>query len=190
MVNAPSSGGKILVCVCGGIAAYKVCHVVSRLVQEKFSVHVAMTSAAKRFVGPLTFETLTARPVYLSLWQNPDPAHPPHIQLAQESDLILVAPATANMLAKMAQGLADDLVSSVLLAADPKKIVVAPAMNKMMWQNLATARNCNLLAQAGVGVVGPGAGWQACRTLGEGRMSEPEEILTYITQRLAAKTAV
>ncbi len=190
MENAPNCSGTILVCVCGGIAAYKVCTVVSQLVQRNFSVRVAMTSAATHFVGPLTFETLTAHPVLLSLWQNPDPSLPPHIQLAQESDLIVVAPATANMLAKMAQGLADDLVSSLLLAADPKKIIVAPAMNKMMWHNPATQRNCDLLAQAGVGVIGPGSGWQACRTLGEGRMSEPEEIVADITQRLATKPAV
>lgn len=189
MVNAPNSNGSILVCVCGGIAAYKTCHVVSRLVQQNFSVHVAMTSAATHFVGPLTFETLSAHPVYLSLWQNPHPGQPPHIQLAQESDLILVAPATADMLAKMAHGLADDLVSSLLLAADPKKIIVAPAMNKMMWQNPATQRNCSLLDQAGINAVGPDSGWQACRTIGGGRMSEPDEILTSITQRLATRPA-
>ena len=152
-------------------------------------MHVAMTSAATHFVGPLTFETLTARPVYLNLWQNPNPSHPPHIQLAQESDLILVAPATANMLAKMAQGLADDLVSSLLLAADPKKIIVAPAMNTMMWQNPATQRNCGLLAQAGIDIIGPGSGWQACRTVGDGRMNEPDEIFVHIKQRLATKPA-
>jgi len=121
---------SILVCVCGGIAAYKVCDVVSKLVQAGAAVTVAMTDEALHFVGATTFQALSANPVYTDLWTHVETKDPQHIRLAQKSDLVLVAPATANIMAKMAHGIADELVSTLLLAADPKHIVIAPAMNE------------------------------------------------------------
>lgn len=174
----------ILVCVCGGIAAYKVCEVVSKLVQAAASVRVAMTEEAQKFVGVSTFQALTANPVYTDLWLPQEGRDPQHIRLAQKEDLILVAPCTANMMGKMANGIADELVSTLLLAADPKKVVIAPAMNEGMWNHPATQRNAETLRADGVAFIGPGTGWQACRTVGVGRMSEAAEILEWIGKKL------
>jgi phosphopantothenoylcysteine decarboxylase/phosphopantothenate--cysteine ligase len=174
----------ILVCVCGGIAAYKVCEVVSKLVQAGANVRVAMTEEAQKFVGVATFQALTANPVYTDLWISPEGRDPQHIRLAQKEDLILVAPCTANMMGKMAQGIADELVSTLLLAADPKNVVIAPAMNEGMWNHPATQRNAETLRQDGVAFIGPGSGWQACRSVGVGRMSEAAEILEWIGKKL------
>jgi len=180
---------SILVCVCGGIAAYKVCDVVSKLAQAKAHVTVAMTREAQNFVGPTTFQALTANTVYTDLWTPLEGKDPQHIRLAQTADLILVAPCTGNMMAKMAQGLADDLVSVLLLAADPHKVVIAPAMNEGMWNHPATTRNAKQLLDDGIKFIGPGQGWQACRTVGVGRMSESAEILEWIEKKLAPKPA-
>jgi len=158
--------------------------VVSKLVQAGAGVSVAMTAAAQQFVGPATFQALTARPVFTDLWTHCEAQGPQHITLAQTADLILVAPATANMLAKMAHGLADDLVSTLLLAAKPQRILCAPAMNQAMWQHPATQCNCKLVLETGVEFIGPGCGWQACRTTGEGRMSEAAEIVERVLARL------
>lgn len=174
----------ILVCVCGGIAAYKVCEVVSKLAQAGASVRVAMTAEAQKFVGVATFQALTANPVYTDLWISPEGRDPQHIRLAQKEDLIVVAPCTANMMGKMAQGIADELVSTLLLAADPKKVVIVPAMNEGMWNHPATQRNAARLREDGVEAIGPGTGWQACGTVGVGRMSEPKEILEWVERRL------
>jgi phosphopantothenoylcysteine decarboxylase/phosphopantothenate--cysteine ligase len=180
---------SILVCVCGGIAAYKVCDVVSKLAQAGASVTVAMTREAQNFVGPTTFRALSNNPVYTDLWEAVDLKDPNHIRLARAADLILVAPCTGNTLAKMATGLADDLVSTLLLASDPKKILVAPAMNEAMWNHPATQRNAKRVFEDGAQLVGPATGWQACRTLGVGRMSEPADILKAIEERLAKTEA-
>ncbi len=180
------SGRSILVCVCGGIAAYKVCDVVSKLAQAGASVTVAMTGEAQQFVGVATFRALTANEVYTDLWTAVGGKDPQHIRLAQNSDLILVAPCTANMLAKMANGIADELVSVILLAADPKRIVAAPAMNEGMWNHPATQRNAKRVFEDGVRFVGPGEGWQACRTVGVGRMSEAVQIVEAVEGKLAA----
>jgi phosphopantothenoylcysteine synthetase/decarboxylase len=179
-------GRSVLVCVCGGIAAYKVCDVVSKLSQAKASVTVAMTAEALHFVGATTFQALTANPVYTDLWIPIGGRDPQHIRLAQQSDLILVAPCTGNMLAKMANGIADELVSVLLLAADPKRVVIAPAMNEGMWNHPATQRNARRVFEDGVQFIGPGEGWQACRTVGVGRMSEPKEILEAVQVKLTA----
>lgn len=176
---------SILVCVTGGIAAYKVCDVVSKLVQRGANVTVAMTASGTKFVGPATFQALSANPVYLDLWEHVEAKDPQHIRLAQSVALIVVAPCTANMLGKMANGIADDLVSTLLLAADPKKVLAAPAMNAEMWNHPATRRNVARVQEDGVELVGPATGWQACRTIGPGRMSESAEILEAITRRLA-----
>lgn len=179
-------GLKILVCVCGGIAAYKVCDVVSKLVQARATVTVAMTGEAQQFVGATTFQALTANTVYTDLFTAIEGKDPQHIRLAQHADLILVAPCTGNMLAKMANGLADDLVSVLLLAADPRKVVIAPAMNEGMWNHPAAQRNAKRLFEDGIQFVGPGSGWQACRTIGVGRMSESAEIIEYVMQKLSS----
>jgi phosphopantothenoylcysteine decarboxylase len=186
-MDSDLSSRQILVCVCGGIAAYKVCEVVSKLVQRGAAVQVAMTAESQHFVGATTFQALTARVVYTDLWTHVDAQDPQHIRLAQKSDLIVVAPATANMIAKMAHGLADDLISTLLLAADPKRVLCAPAMNEAMWNHPATQRNCKAVLETGVEFIGPEAGWQACRTVGQGRMSEAAEIVERVGQRL--KTA-
>lgn len=180
----------ILVCVCGGIAAYKVCEVVSKLAQAGASVTVAMTEEARHFVGATTFQALSANPVYTDLWTHIETKDPQHIRLARQSDLILVAPATANIMAKMAHGIADELVSTLLLAAAPQRILIAPAMNEQMWTHPATQRNAKQILDDGVQFVGPETGWQACRTVGMGRMSEPAEILEAVAAKLAKLAAV
>jgi len=174
----------ILVCVCGGIAAYKVCEVVSKLTQAGADVRVAMTEEARQFVGAATFQALTSNPVYTDLWTPLEGRDPQHVRLAQAEDLIIVAPCTGNMMAKMAAGVADELVSTLLLAADPKRIVIVPAMNEGMWNHPATQRNAQRLRADGIEMIGPGKGWQACGTVGVGRMSEPAEILEWVAKRL------
>lgn len=176
--NASESltGYEVVVCVCGGIAAYKAAYLVSALVQAGAGVTVAMTRNARRFVGELSFRALSGRPVCASLWQSGASADIQHLKRTENADLIIVAPATANVIGKLAAGLADDIVSGLLLgAACP--ILLAPAMNARMWSNAAVQRNVSTLRESGAHVIGPGAGWQACRALGEGRMSEPAEIL-------------
>jgi phosphopantothenoylcysteine decarboxylase/phosphopantothenate--cysteine ligase len=180
---------SILVCVCGGIAAYKVCDVVSKLAQAGASVSVAMTAEAQNFVGATTFRALSNNAVYTDLWEAVDLKDPNHIRLARSADLILIAPCTANMLAKMANGLADDLVSTILIASEPRKILLAPAMNEAMWNHPATQRNAKRVFEDGAQMVGPGAGWQACRTVGVGRMSEPADILAAVESRLTVTEA-
>ncbi len=170
------AGYEVLVCVCGGIAAYKVAALVSELVQAGCGVNVAMTRAARKFIGAMTFRALTGRPVYTSLWRTDDAADIKHLSLTEAADLVVVAPATANILGKLAGGLADDLVSSLLLgAASP--VLLAPAMNTRMWQHPAVQRNVAWLREAGFHFVGPDDGWLACRAVGPGRMSEAGAIL-------------
>ena len=183
------SGKTILVCVTGGIAAYKVCDVVSKLAQRGAAVHVAMTEAATHFVGPVTFQALTNKPVFTSLWQSAADVPIPHINVAQGADLVLVAPATADILGKLAHGIADDLVSTMLLAVEPRRVLLAPSMNAQMRNHPATQRNCRQVFGDGAEFVGPGEGWQACRTVGAGRMSEPAEILEAVAKKLAALAA-
>ncbi len=174
--EAGLSGYEAVVAVCGGISAYKTATLVSALVQRGCGVHVAMTRAARRFVTPLTFEALTGRRAHTSLWDVADPYDPQHLRLTERADLFLVAPATANMIGKIAGGLADDLVSTLVLsAAGP--VLLAPAMNTRMWQNPIVAANVAKLRGLGYQFVDPGSGWLACRTVGPGRMAEPEEIL-------------
>lgn len=170
------SGYCVLVAVCGGIAAYKVCHVVSALVQRGARVNVAMTEAGTRFVGEATFAALSGRPVLTSLWDPRAAADPQHIRLTESADLTLVAPATYNMIGKIATGLADDLVST-LLSATAGPVMLVPAMNSRMWEHPALQANIARLGDLGYLVVGPAEGWLACRTVGPGRMVEPDQIL-------------
>ena len=175
---------EILVCVSGGIAAYKTAALVSALVQRGGGVTVAMTKHARKFVGPVTFEGLTGRPVASSLWKRPaGGSGVQHLALGERADLIVVAPATANIIGKLAGGIADDLVSSLLLGADAP-VMIAPAMNDRMWRHPATQRNVAWLKDNGFLLVGPEEGWQACRAVGVGRMAEPPIILEAIEKLL------
>lgn len=174
--DADLAGYEVLIAVCGGIAAYKSATLVSRLVQRGASVTVAMTEAAQRFMTPLTFESLTARHVFTSIWSSPDTHDPQHIRLTDRSDLVIIAPATANTIGRLAAGLADDVVSTLVLTADCP-ILLAPAMNTRMWENRIVQANLSRLAEFGFEQVPPESGWLACRTIGAGRMAEPETIL-------------
>lgn len=181
----PLQGYELLVCVTGGIAAFKVAALVSTLVQQGCGVRVAMTRAARRFVGPVTFQALSGRPVQTSLWRSEGDI--PHLRLTEVADLALVAPATANTIGKLAGGLADDLVGSLLLgAACP--VMLAPAMNERMWTHPSVQRNVAFLREHGFLFVGPEEGWQACRAVGPGRMSEPETILQAIHAQLLVRS--
>lgn len=181
------SDKKVLLCITGGIAAYKVCEVASKLSQAGASVHVAMTAEATQFVGAVTFQALTGKPVATTLWQANEATPIPHINLAQTADLILVAPATANIIAKYACGIADELISTLLLAADPKRVYMAPAMNEQMWNHPATQRNLKTVHEYGVTYIGPASGWQACGTVGVGRMVEAAEMIDVVKKALQNK---
>jgi len=180
------SGYEVLVCVTGGIAAYKTATIVSRLVQAGAGVTVAMTAAARRFITPLTFRALTARPVYTSVWQAENPADQQHLSLTERADLVLVAPATANLIGKAAAGLGDDLVSTLLLSAT-SPILLAPAMNTRMWANPIVQNNVKRLREVGYQFIDPQEGWLACREIGAGRMAEPEDIVALAASTLRAK---
>jgi len=187
MDTAPDLAGyELLLCVTGGISAYKTAQLASLLVQRSCGVTVAMTRGARRFIGPTTFTALTGRPVYTSLWHPPAGGEIQHLALSERADVILVAPATANIIGKLAGGIADDLVSALLLgAACP--VMLAPAMNSRMWQHPAVQRNVAFLRDAGCSIVGPEEGWLACRTVGPGRMSEPDTLLAAVTSQLQSQ---
>ncbi len=176
-------GKEIIVAICGGIAAYKVADVVSKLVQAGAGVTVCMTDDAQQFITPLTFQALSARPVRTSTYKLEDSSDPQHIGLTEKADLMLVAPATANMLAKVAHGLCDDLIS-LMIAASACPVVFAPAMNNRMWENPIAKENVAKLTKHGYTMIGPEPGWLACRNVGVGRMSEPVKIVEEVTARL------
>jgi len=163
--------------VTGSIAAYKACELVRLFVKGGFDVHVVMTEHAKEFVTPLTFRTLSRNPVPSELFGPADEWKPGHISLAEAADMVVVAPASANILAKMAHGIADDLLSSILLATKAP-IVVAPAMNTGMYENPATRANFALLKSRAVKFVEMESGELACGTSGVGRMADPAKILS------------
>jgi phosphopantothenoylcysteine decarboxylase/phosphopantothenate--cysteine ligase len=179
-------GRRILIGVSGGIAAYKVCTVVSRLAQAGTEITVLMTEAATRFVTPLTFQALSARPVYTSPWQHTEANDPQHIALADRCDAALVAPCTMDMMAKLVTGRTDDVISLALSAIDRSKtpVLLAPAMNDAMWNQPSTKRNAAQLEADGFRLVGPGTGWQACRHVGTGRMVEPEDLIEALSRAL------
>ena len=174
-------GQKILLCVCGGIAAYKAAELVRRLGDAGAQVQVAMTENAQRFVTATTFQALSGRPVRTSLWDHAAEAAMGHIELARWPDRILLAPATANTIARLAHGFADDLVSTLCLASDAP-VAIAPAMNRMMWAHPATRANVETLRGRGVLVLGPEVGDQACGEVGEGRLLEPAEIVAALAR--------
>ena len=174
--DARLRGRRILLCVCGGIAAYKAAELVRRLRDAGAEVQVAMTDAAQRFVGAQTFQALSGRPVRTSLWDAAAEAAMGHIELARWADRIVVAPATANTLAKLAHGFADDLVSTLCLAS-AAPLTLCPAMNHRMWLHPATRANIALLRERGAMLVGPEDGPLAEGESGPGRLSEPAAIV-------------
>jgi phosphopantothenoylcysteine decarboxylase/phosphopantothenate--cysteine ligase len=174
---------EILIGVTGGIAAYKTAALVSELVQSGLGVTVVMTRCAQKFVGAATFRALTGRPVATRGFEADDHPLGPHIELARQAQLLCVAPATANFLAKAAHGVADDLLSTLLLSFTGP-VLLAPAMNKEMWTKAAVQRNVEQLRQDGYHFAGPGDGWQSCRERGLGRMAEPAEIAAAIRDLL------
>ncbi len=167
---------RVLLCVCGGIAAYKAAELVRRLRDAGAEVQVAMTENAQRFVSAQTFQALSHRPVRTSLWDAQAEAAMGHLELAGWAQRVVVAPATANMLAKLAHGLADDLVSTLCLASEAP-LLLAPAMNHRMWRHPATQANVATLRARGVRLVGPNDGPLAEGESGPGRMAEPAEIV-------------
>ncbi|HET8882831.1 MAG TPA: bifunctional phosphopantothenoylcysteine decarboxylase/phosphopantothenate--cysteine ligase CoaBC, partial [Solimonas sp.] len=175
------SNRRILLGVTGGIAAYKAADLVRRLKEVGADVQVVMTAGAREFITPLTFQALSGREVRTSLLDPAAEAAMGHIELARWPDLILIAPASADVIAKLAHGLADDLLSTLALASD-KPIAIAPAMNRLMWANAATQANVATLAARGVQLFGPGAGSQACGETGDGRMWEPLQIRDAVAQ--------
>ncbi len=182
------TGKRVLLIVSGGIAAYKSLDLVRRLRERGAAVRCILTKAGAEFVTPLSLSALTEDKVYGELFSLTDEAEMGHIQLSRDADLLVVAPASADLLAKMAQGRADDLASTALLATD-KAVLAAPAMNVRMWEHPATQANLALLKERGVLTVGPNEGDMACGEYGFGRMAEPMEILAAIEEALAASPA-
>jgi len=173
-------GRELVIAVTGGIAAYKTATLVSRLVQAGAGVTVVMTRSATELVGPKTFEALTGRPVGVEIFASG--VHP-HIEMADQAELMCVAPATANLLAKAASGLADDLLSTTLLSfAGP--VLLAPAMNSRMWAKPAVQRNVQQLREDGLILIDPEVGYLSCGTRGPGRMASPETIYEVIRETL------
>ena len=185
------AGRRLLLGVTGGVAAFKACELARELQRRGATVQVAMTDAATKFVGPATFQALTGRPVFVDAWDGRIDNGMPHIDLSRGTDAILVAPATADFMAKVANGLADDLLSTLVLARDVP-LLLAPAMNRQMWSAAATRRNVATLRADGVSILGPGSGEQACGETGDGRMLEAvqlveETIAFFVPKRLAGR---
>jgi phosphopantothenoylcysteine decarboxylase/phosphopantothenate--cysteine ligase len=185
----PLSGKRILLVIGGGIAAYKALDLIRRLRERGASVRAAMTKAAGEFVTPLSVASLTGDKVYADLFSLTDEAEMGHIELSRDADLVVIAPATADLLGKLANGLANDLASTLLLATD-KKVLAAPAMNLRMWLHPATQRNVATLRRDGVLFVGPNDGDMACGEYGPGRMAEPMEIVAAIAAAFESDTAI
>lgn len=186
-VDASTAGPTVVLGVTGSIAAYKAADLTSRLVQAGITVEVIMTASAMHLVQPQTFLTLSRRPVITDLWELPD-WQPGHIALAERAALLLVAPATANALAKLAHGLADDALSTYALSHSGR-VLVAPAMNPRMWAHPAVQANCRALRRRGVRFVGPVSGRVACGEGGVGRLAAVDDILKAVLDELAPDTA-
>jgi phosphopantothenoylcysteine decarboxylase / phosphopantothenate---cysteine ligase len=188
MSGASLSRARILLIISGGIAAYKSLELIRRLRDRGATVQVVMTAAARQFISPLSAATLSGQAVRDDLFSLTDEAAIGHIELSRAADLIVVAPASANILARMANGLADDMATTVLLATD-KRVLAAPAMNVRMWLHPANRRNLERLRDDGVVIVGPDSGPMACGEFGPGRMAEPAAIIEAIETTLAAEAA-
>lgn len=189
MTSTHSHPQRLLLGVTGGIAAYKTAELIRLLVKQGYQVQVVMTEAATHFITPTTLQALSGHPVYIDSWDQRIPNGMPHIELSRQADAILVAPASADFIAKLVHGFANDLLSTLCLARECP-LLVAPAMNKQMWENLATQRNIMQLQQDAITVLGPDSGEQACGEVGQGRMWEPEALLegvqTFFTPKLLA----
>ena len=176
---------KILLIVGGGIAAYKACELIRLCRKAAIEVRCVLTAGGAHFITPMTLAALSENQVFTTLWDLKDEAEMGHIQLSREADLIVIAPATADLLAKMAAGICDDLATTLLLATD-KPVLAAPAMNVRMWQHAATRRNVAALRGDGVTILEPDEGPMACHEFGPGRLPEPEAILAAIRHQLSA----
>src|SRR3954463_15224436 len=179
-------GKSILLIIRGGIAAYKACELVRLIRKAGGSVRCVLTAGGAQFVTPMTLGALSEQPVHTSLWDLKDEVEMGHIQLSREADLVVVCPATADLMAKMAAGIADDLATTLLLATD-KPVLAAPAMNVRMWQHEATRRNVARLRADGVTVLDPDEGEMACGEFGPGRLPEPEAILAAVEAALGGR---
>ncbi len=179
-------GKTIVLGVCGGIAAYKACELTRRLVEAGSDVHVVLTKAAQEFVTPLTFQTLSGHPVHTDLFNLTQEQEIGHISLADRADAILVAPATADLVARAAHGLCDDLLTTVLCATRAP-VLLAPSMNVNMWNNKITQENLDKLRKHGCLVIEPEAGYLACGYTGKGRLPEPEAIIDSLEKILSKK---
>lgn len=175
------NGKKVLLCVTGGIAVFKAAALTSQLYQKGAEVKVMMTKSAQQFITPLTFQTLSRNPVYVDTFDEKDPKKIAHIELADWADIVVIAPATANILAKLANGIADDMISTTLTATTAP-ILIAPAMNTHMYEHPAVQKNMKTLASFGYQFIEPGEGLLACGYVGKGRLAEPEEIANAIVQ--------
>jgi phosphopantothenoylcysteine decarboxylase/phosphopantothenate--cysteine ligase len=182
-VDPALNGREIIVAVCGGIAAYKAADVVSKLVQLGAGVSVVMTDEAQKFITPLTFEALSGRKVRTSTFELVESSDPQHIALTERADVMLIAPATNNIIAKVAAGLCDDLVSLMVCAA-ACPVVFAPAMNNRMWDHPIAQENVAKLTSLGYRFIGPEEGWLACRNVGAGRLTDPQRIVEELTKML------
>ncbi len=183
------AGLNIVLGVSGGIAAYKAVDLASKLTQAGAKVHTVMTASACQLVGPKSFEGVTGSQVFTTLWSPSEEYKIEHVRLAEEAELVVVAPATANIIGKMANGICDDILSTTLCTCWAKPTLVAPAMNDNMWNNPAVKANIETLKKTGVEIVGPGVGHLACGTEAVGRMSEPEQIIEAL-ERIAAKLKI
>lgn len=185
-------GARVIVGVTGGIAAYKTATLVSRLAQGGAEVTVLMTDSATRFIAPLTFQALSGRHVYTSHWEHVESQDPQHVSLARSAHAVIVAPCSMNCMARLAHGMADDVVTVVLSAVDRDRTptLLAPSMNAQMWAQASTRRNAAQLEEDGFRLVGPAEGWQACRTEGAGRMVEPETLLERVREAVAESRSV
>jgi phosphopantothenoylcysteine decarboxylase/phosphopantothenate--cysteine ligase len=179
---------KVLLGVTGCIGAYKAAEILRGLQRRGVQIRVVMTRHATEFVRPLTFEALSGRPVIVEMFDRPNYATIEHIAVAREADLLLVAPATANIIAKFAHGLADDFLSTVYLS-NTNPVLIAPAMNVEMWNHAATRANIKILRERGVSFVEPGVGYQACGEVGMGRLAEPEEIVESALEILKSRVS-
>lgn len=179
-------GKTIVLGVTGGIAAYKTCELVRRLVEAGVEVHVMMTRAAREFVTPLTFQTLSGHPVHTDLFSLTEEQEIGHISLADRADAIVIAPATADILAKVAHGICDDLITTVLCATRAP-VLFAPSMNVHMWENPITEENVEKLRRHGYQIIEPDAGFLACGYEGKGRLPDPQVILDLLDKTLAKK---
>lgn len=171
---------RILLGMTGGIACYKVAEFVRRAIEQGAVIDVVMTEAATQFITPVTMQALSGRQVYVDAWDARVPNNMPHINLSRAADAILVAPASTDFMAKLAHGMANDLLSTLCVARGNCPLLIAPAMNREMWLNPATQRNAALLKQDGIHLLGPGEGEQACGETGSGRMIEPDHILAEV----------